>query len=427
MQYLSEAMRLENRLTAQQLIREDNLKRLFALLRETPSLSRVDLARRAHLSPTTVSALVDDLVNAGFVSETGCLHSSATGRRPIGLRLEPRARLLPVFSLNRWGVRYSLLDLGCETIETMFVSHASDRYAALPRDQAAKQAGEDYAALFEDILKNRSQLYDPSRACAVLISFPGMYLEDEELYSMSAMGTAISRESLLKLEQRLGVAVFLGNSAVSMAYAEKTHLNDAGVDVSDLIYIYVCEGVGAGIIVGGEIFLGANGHAGEIGHVTVDYRGKPCFCGGRGCLEQYVNLDAVLARVKQAAAESSCTRLLDMAEDSCDNITLEMVGRAFEMGIPPVREALTEVARMLFAGIYGAACITGVRNIVLGGGIERLGDGFLDALRDQCVGQGEVIPAMRFSYATTGFRGDSLGIARYFVDKAICLVACAQP
>ena len=410
-----------DRPASQQTIKEENIKRLFNLINREGVLSRASLVCRTHLSPTTVSALVDELVREGFVLETGAAKTVKSGRRPINLRVNAGGRQIAVLSLTRWGVRYTLFDLAYNVLETIFVAHESDRYGGfLDGAQADPDASGDYAKLILETLANRAKLFDAPRAAGVLLSFPGIYVENEAALSLSAMRVVIRADALLGVEDRLGAPLFIGNSSTSMAYAEKKHLDRLGAEASDLICINVASGgVGAGIVVNGDIFTGASNTAGEIGHVSIDYRGKPCACGSRGCLERYVSDDAILKRVRDAAAEKQCAALLDMARDRPDNVTLAMAGELYARGEPAIREVLDEVAAELLCGIYSMVSITGIRRIVLGGGIERLGGAFLETLTALARSGGLLMRGAAFSYAGSGLRGDSLGIAQYFVDKAM--------
>ncbi|NLF28512.1 MAG: ROK family transcriptional regulator [Clostridiales bacterium] len=410
-----------DRPASQQTIKEENIKRLFNLINREGVLSRASLVRRTHLSPTTVSALVDELVREGFVLETGAAKTTKSGRRPINLRVNAGGRQIAVLSLNRWGVRYTLFDLAYQVLETAFVAHESDRYGGFAEGaQADPDASGDYAGLILDTLTRRAKLFDAARAVGVLLSFPGIYVESEAALSLSAMRVVIRADALLKVENELGAALFIGNSSASMAYAEKKHLDRSGAEALNLIYVNVASGgVGAGIVVNGDIFTGASNTAGEIGHVSIDYRGKPCACGSRGCLERYVSDDAILRRVRGAAAEKQCAKLLDMARDRSDNVTLAMAGELYESGEPAIREVLDGVAEELLCGIYSMVSVTGIKRIVLGGGIERLGGAFLEKMTALARGGGLLMRGAVISYAGSGFRGDSLGIAEYFVDKAM--------
>ena len=417
MRYLAEA----SRPISQRTIREENLKRIFSLLGTGREMSRAALVRATGLSPTTVSALVDEMIGADLLVETGLEQRAQSGRKAINLRINPAGRQIPVFSLNRWGVRYTLYNLALEEMETLFVPHDSGQYGGFSEraQETDPDAGADYAALLEDILTRRSRFFDPSRADVVCVTHPGLYLEGEKAFSLSAMRVSFSHESMRSLQARIDAPLFFVNSSTRFAYAEKRCLEAEGEAGDDLIYLNVCEGVGAGIVLGGEIFTGAGDIGGEIGHVTIDYKGRKCACGSRGCLEQYVSTDAVLNAFRQAAREDRCPGLMELARDSYDNITLELIAGAYDAGLPGVRAMLGEIADILFSGLYAAVCLTGIKRVVIGGGIERLGEGFLQAIAAHAENPRHLLMKdVRVTYALSGFKGDSAGIASYYLDKA---------
>ncbi|MEF9896412.1 MAG: helix-turn-helix domain-containing protein, partial [Clostridia bacterium] len=126
MMYLTE--RPMTRSVNQQTMKEENLKHLFSLIREGADMTRARLSKCAGLSATTVSALVDELVTKGLVAEGGLAKTARSGRKPITLCVEGRSRQIPVFSLNKWGVRYTLYDLNCQALESFFVPNSTEKY-----------------------------------------------------------------------------------------------------------------------------------------------------------------------------------------------------------------------------------------------------------------------------------------------------------
>ncbi len=418
MRYLSKAD--FPRPTSQHTIKEDNLKRLFNLVNREGVLSRASLVRRTSLSPTTVSALVDEMVREEYILETGAAKRLKSGRRPINLRVKADGRQLAVLSLNRSGVRYTLYDLAYNVLETAFVPHDAALYGGFRENVSADpDASDDYAGRILDILLGRAECFDPARAAGILISFPGLYDEETASLSLSAMRVLIRAEALLAIERKLAVPIFIGNTSMSLAYAEKKHLDALGTLADDLIYVNIGDGVGAGIVCNGEIFTGASNSAGEIGHVSIDYGGKHCSCGSRGCLEQYVSQEAILHRAVTAAADQPCPALLEMAHDRLDNITLAMIGQLYARGEAVISGVLDDAAAQLLSGIYSVVSITGIQRIVIGGGIEQLGDAFLQRLKALARSGGVLMRGAAITYAESDFRGDSLGIAQYFVDKAM--------
>lgn len=405
MKYLSLEYPDSQRPGFQQIIKEKNIKRIFDLVRSGHCASRAALVRTMHLSATTVSALVEELEVLGLIWETGPTMTLVPGRRPMNLRLNQSERLLAVFSLSRRGVQYTLFNLGCHIVERFFVDYPVG-------DEDTPDSGDDYARLFEDILLNRSKHFDKSRTIVIGVSFPGIYLEEEQAFSVrTAMNVSFSEASMRRLEERIGLPLFLANVSMCLAYAEKKCLdkrNGIGEETRDLLFINICDGVGAGIISEGSILTGPYNAAGELGHISIDFRGKPCRCGGRGCLEQYVSLNAILQNAREACEKASMP---------LPNTFSELAAQYLE-GSAPIEEILDDVAEKLSAGIYTMVCATGIRRIVVGGGIEILGEKFLNKLLKPLQGRSLLAKNLRMTYALSGPDGDSIGIAHYFLDKA---------
>lgn len=420
MLYLNKSEDDFERLTNQQLIKEENIKCLFNLLNKNHEMARADMVRVTGLSPTTVSALVDELLRENLVYETGYAKTAQTGRKPINLRINSAGRQIPVFAFNRWGVRYTLYDLNLNVLETLFVEHRADQYGGFGRnaEDISPDAGQDYANLARDILLHRSTLFHPEISLAICISMPCIFLQDRQEFSLSALRVTLKKETFQTLEDEFKLPVFFGNSSQSLAYAEKKYLDESGRETDNMLYINVCEGVGAGIIQNGEIQGGNQLLAGEIGHVSINYRGRPCSCGGRGCLEQYVNVDAVIERISQIASFSS-NGMLGGLSDDLEKLTLERIGEAYNANEKEIVDALDDIATQLFFGIYSVVCVTGIRKVVVGGGIEKLGDGFLKKLRSLAnrTDTNLLMHGLSIDYACLGSENIGKGVAQYFIDK----------
>ena len=423
MKYLPGGMLSGERPPAQQAIKEDNLKRIFLELHARDEMTRVQLSRSTGLSAATVSALVDELVKLGLCFETGPAKTEHIGRKPINLRIRPDSRQLPVFALNRWGVQYFLYDLYFQPLESAFIPHPADQYGGFDDTDSDgnPDTGADYANLFLGALE-KSRSFNPEIAMAVCVVSPGIFVQEKDAYSLSALHVSFSRAVMADLESKIRVPMFFGNSSMAHAYAEKKALDALGEKVNDLMYIYARDGVGAGILCGGELFLGAEDTAGEIGHVTINSDGKRCVCGNRGCLEQYVNVDTIIDRVRRAASACDPSPFApDPAgtTSGSDPVTLDSIRAAYDSGHPAVSRVIDDIAEKLFRGIYSAICVTGIKRIVIGGGIERLGDGFLNKMRSFTEENGcrMLMRNVSFDYAHSGPSGDAMGIATYFLDK----------
>ena len=132
---------------------------------------------------------------------------------------------------------------------------------------------------------------------------------------------------------------------------------DAAVD---FLFVSGGIGVGAGIVLGGQLFRGGGGRAGELGHVVVEPNGRPCRCGGRGCLEQHAGQEALL----RAAGARDVAALVQRPA-----------------------AAIGPAARALGIALTGAVHLLDVRTVVLGGLYARLGDALSDAVAAQLAGR----------------------------------------
>jgi predicted NBD/HSP70 family sugar kinase len=141
-------------------------------------------------------------------------------------------------------------------------------------------------------------------------------------------------------------------------------------NVKDFIYLSTGIGLGSGIVMGGKLFRGRFGYAGEAGHMTLDIHGELCGCGKRGCWETFVGPRAVEQRVRRSLVSGAKSMLHDMANGDLQNIIFEDVVHAAEAGDQIAIDALGEVAFYLGIGIANLVNLFNVEVIVLGGALN---------------------------------------------------------
>lgn len=391
----------------QQQVKEANIKRIFDLVRAGKCKSRAELVRTVQLSATSVSVLVDELSARGLIYEAGPTQSSMPGRRPISLRLNADSAQLVAFTLDREGVRYALMNLNCKVLESATFPFPA---AELP----SEDAGEQYAALFEDILTRHAKRFKRNKALVIGVNFPGVYLQAQrKVLNQTALGLNVSEDAMCRLRDRLGVPVFLFNGTKSLAYAEKKRLDAANPDdpeTLDMVFVEIHDRISCALIARGAIYSGPYDAAGEIGHFTIDYRGRPCVCGNTGCLERYVNLRAILEDAQQAAEAAGLP----------PPATFEELSKRYP-DEAPLRDAVMNSANLLSFGLFGVMCSSGMRRIALGGGIEALGEPFLEALYRALYTRSLMIRHLDLSYAQAGPDAESIGLAQYFLDKVFTI------
>lgn len=181
-----------------------------------------------------------------------------------------------------------------------------------------------------------------------------------------------------RLEGVFGAPTSVDNDANAGALGE--HEFGAGRGVDSLLYVTVSTGVGGGWILGGRPWRGAEGMAGEFGHVKVDTLGPACVCGDRGCVEAIACGPAMAAAASRAlAADPGAGSLLREVAGS-GPVTAVHLGEAAAAGDPVARHALATGARAIGIALGSAANLVNPRRFVIGGGVIKAGAAFWDEL-----------------------------------------------
>ena len=198
------------------------------------------------------------------------------------------------------------------------------------------------------------------------------------------------------LEERLGCPVGLDNDANCAARAEARYGAARGA-VSALM-VTMGTGIGGAVLLEGRVVRGANGMAGEFGHMQVVPDGQACECGRRGCWEQYSSGNALVRNARSLMSEQPSV-LSDMTDGNPDRVTGPMVTSAAEEGDLVARRAFASVGDWLGVGVANLVAALDPEVVVIGGGVSAAGDKLLeparDALRRTVVGAGHrVVPAL---------------------------------
>lgn len=396
----------------QRQIKMSNMRKIFHHIRTGRQVSRAVLVRETRMSPTTVAMIVDELIENDLIMELGTTPTGTSGRRPIVLTINGDGRQIVVFSIMRAGVRYGLYNLAYEEIESYFRPHETDQYGGFDREPGdpPPEVGEAYMRLFEEILVWHAPKYRREKADAICISFPGVYLRDADAFGLSPLRVSLARKAVEDFEKRYRANLFFVNSAMGRAYAEKKCLDARGNPVDSLAYISIDSGVGAGLVVGGELFTGYANMAGELGHIATNLRGERCYCGNRGCLGNGVDVDSILARVRKAYGEH--------------DMTLTEVAQRYEQGEARAVHIVDGAAEELLFAIRAMTCVTGINSVVIGGGIEQLGDRFMQRLCELSNARltQPGIGAVKINKTRLNHQSDSLGAVQYYIDKVFLTV-----
>jgi predicted NBD/HSP70 family sugar kinase len=323
-------------------VRRHNLALVLREVADGEPVSRAAVAARTGLTRGTVSSLVEELLGAGLVTELAATRGG-TGRPANPLQL------------NRSGPAGLGVEIGVDHVGACVVDLSGDvravRTAPSEHRDLLPAAGLARAAE----LARRVIAEAGLPIAAAHVALPGVVGRDGVLERAPnlprwvdiAVGRALS--DLLD-----GIPVAAGNEADLAALAERWF----GGGPPDVVHVSGEIGVGGAVVLGGELFRGAGGRAGELGHVVVEPDGPPCSCGGRGCLEQAAGQEWLLRASGAADVEDLVARRDEQAPAA----------------------AIATAGRALGVALAGAVNLLDVPAVVLGGLYARLGAPLRDAV-----------------------------------------------
>jgi glucokinase-like ROK family protein len=374
-----------------------NKRVILDMIRFTPGgISRAELARQMDLTRSAISSIIDDLKGKGLVDEieTG---PATGGRRPILLAINPRYGYIVGIDMGATHLGIVLTDYSAHVLEEIehpfLVTDGPNR--------CLTQIDSHLAELLGQANININQI------SAIGMGVPGpIVTETGEVSSPPIMPGWDGFPIRNHLEELWQVPVMIGNDAELGALGEWAY--GAGRGENNLVYIKVGTGVGAGLLLDGQIYRGATGFAGEIGHVTIEENGPLCTCGNHGCLEAMAGGYAIARKAREAIEAGRRTQLSAI---SPDNIHAVNVAAAAQRGDLIAQQIITD------AGVYLGIAIASMINflnptlVVIGGGVSQLGDLLLEPIRKTVMERSlnSAAKVVRITSAVLGRRASSMG------------------
>jgi predicted NBD/HSP70 family sugar kinase/DNA-binding transcriptional ArsR family regulator len=338
-------------------LRRLNRGRVIDTLRAHGVISRAEIARRTGLSRSTVSSLVSELQSDGLVverEETGEAHGEQGGRPPILLSFDASAGAAIGIDFGHSHVRVAVSDLSSNIL--------AERAAPIDTDHSSHEGLDVAIDLIGEALAETG--IDRSRVIGAGLGLPGPVDQKDGVIGSSAIlpgwvGVAAGEE----MRRRLEVPVSVDNDANLGALAELTH--GAGRGATDLVYLKLSSGIGAGLILGGRLYRGAGGVAGELGHVLVAPEGAVCRCGNRGCLETAASTGALLDMLRRSHGDLSVAEMLRLAGD----------------GDLACRRVIGDAGRVVGSAAAFVFNLLNPQRLIVGGDLADAGDLLLDGIR----------------------------------------------
>jgi predicted NBD/HSP70 family sugar kinase len=314
-------------------------------------MTQVEIAGATGLSPATVSNMVKELDGAGAVELAPSIRN---GRRAVLVSLATGNTLLAGIAFGDRDVRVAIGSSPRDVV--------GRQRMPLPASHNADEGMERAARLLSDLVDKAGKTMADLKAVGVGVPAP-----------VDSVSGQVGSESILPGWRGVHVAEeFRGHVGAPVSVDNTANLGALGElrcgalqGVQDGAYVKLSYGVGAGLVIGGDIFRGSAGTAGEIGHLTIDENGPICRCGNRGCLETFIGAQA----------------LGDALAGSHGRLTLrDIIARAID-GDQGCRRVLDDAGRHLGVALAGLVNLFNPAVLVLGGQLSLVGDILTEPMR----------------------------------------------
>jgi predicted NBD/HSP70 family sugar kinase len=362
--------------------RAHNAALVLRALYEHSPISRAEVARMSGLTRTTVGEVIAELIAEGMAREVG-RGPSTGGKAPILLELVDDARHVVGLDLGEFVFRGALVDLRGRIVATV-----EREVGRLDGEQALAVVHE----LVDALVRGRGETL-----LGIGVGTPGIV--DAATGTIRWVANLHWQDVPLGdlLRARYGVPVEVANDSRAAALAILQFGHEHGrraegprmrrgygrsASRPNLVAIKVGRGIGAGVVLNGELFHGDGFGAGEIGHTTAEADGVECDCGRFGCLETVASSRAILRAATRLAGDEPAS-FLGRRLDERGELRLEEVEAALAAGDEDARRIVVAAGRSLGQSIAGVIGVLDVERIVLHGSVTRLGQPWLDAVRDE--------------------------------------------
>ncbi|MFS0643597.1 ROK family protein [Siminovitchia sp. 179-K 8D1 HS] len=253
-------------------LREQNKRKILALVRRYQQTTRKDLLNEMDVSKNTISLAVDELIQDGVLEEIGIKDPSTKGRPKILLQIKANSYKAIGITISKRIIAYSIINFDGTLI---------DRGEFENDGTNAETTLQFTVQLIDRLLEKYDQII------GIGIGIPGIINELEQKVSISVHLNW--KDVTLDHFSRIDIPIFIQNSVNMGAH---TAIEDENLyDHQSLFYVRISEGIGGAFILDDVLIPGHAGTAGEIGHISVDAEAPKCRCGQHGCLESLINIE----------------------------------------------------------------------------------------------------------------------------------------
>jgi glucokinase-like ROK family protein len=361
-----------NKNTADQtFVRETNLSLVLRLILTQSPISRAQLAGVTGLNKSTVSSLVDELLERNLVHETGS-NAGGAGRPATLVEINPQAGCVIGVELGVDFVSVAVTDFLGNIIWRR-------REDADPTEDQEKMINQTLRIVKEAMAVGKKKHY---HFLGLGLATPGTVDVDRGVLIFAPNLHWRNVPYVKIFSEQTKLKVFVENDANAAAIAE--HLFGTARHSQDFLFVFAGVGIGGGLFLNGKLYRGRNGYAGEIGHspIMAEPSQTVCHCGNRGCWETYANQYSIIQRV-QARLEVKRSSIIPtlMAEQNAP-LSISLIKQAADAGDQEAIDSFTEAGHAMGQGFAGLINIFNPEKIILGGPLSVAGEYLLPAIKE---------------------------------------------
>lgn len=391
---------------------------IFDIVRREGPISRAQLVRATALSKSTISLHVDRLLKVGVIEEEARPTDSGPGRRSL-LRFAADRRIVVGIGLGVTSLDVAVCDLEANVL----ASHSEALDIARGPVPVLTRAYEIVERLLAEMDEEMAGDGKTAVLAGIGIGLPGPVNRTLGCVVSPPIMPGWDRYPVRdEVASHFGVPCFVDNDVNVMALGE-TRAGRARASDSSL-FVKIGTGIGAGLVIDGELYRGFKGSAGDIGHIGIDGERTLCSCGNRGCLEVVAGGGAIARRGRELADSGASPMLAEAAarlagEDPPRQISAVEVGVAASQGDTAALELVIESGRHVGSVLSKLVNFFNPQMVILGGGTVNIGDAFVAAIREMVIRRSTQLATVDLVIRRSAFGEQSgmVGAALMVVDE----------
>ena len=341
-----------------------------------------------------------------FIREIGPGSSQNLGRKPTLLEVDPQTWYVVGVDFER----ITSIKVGIANLKGKLIAKTEE-----PVKNTSPSQIVDLIAGLTDRLINKVNI-KREKIIGIGMGTPGLLdqKEGKVIYSVYLDWRNVSLRKLVK--KKIGTSLITDTDTNPPALAEQRY--GAGKGTRDLIYITIGPGLGAGIIIDGQIYHGIDGTAGEFGHTIIDPNGPLCSCGNRGCLEALVTEPSIMKQATEGINKGEATLINNLAQKQ-GNLTPKIIYEAALKGDKFAIQIIQKTGYYLGLGLVNLVNLLNPEVIVIGGDISQVADILLKSVKEVVSSRALSAPAKRAEILASHFGKDAgiIGAATLFLES----------